>query len=67
MEHPVARPVEARPIVIEVSGEPLGVVVPSGRQYRFIAVKLPVFGIDGRMFDSIEEARRAASHAVTAA
>lgn len=67
MQHPVDKPLAARPIVIEVHGEPLGIVVPSGRQYRFVAVKLPVFGIDGMMFDTIEDARRAAGSAVTAA
>ena len=31
-----------KPIVIEVAGEPLGVVVPHADGYRFLAVKLPV-------------------------
>ena len=66
MEHPVERPIEARPTVIEVHGEPLGVVVPTGERFRFVAVKLPVFGIDGMLFDSVEDARRAADAAVTA-
>jgi hypothetical protein len=66
MEHPVARPVETRPTVIEVRGEPLGVVVPSGERFRFVAVKLPVFGIDGMIFDTVEEARKAAGEALRA-
>ena len=62
MQHtPVDRPVAAKPIVIEVAGEPLGVVVPNGGTFRFLAVRLPVFSIDGRVFESIDAARRAAS------
>jgi len=67
MEHPVSRPVEDRPTVIEVRGEPLGVVVPKGDRYRFVAVKLPGFSIDGMTFDTIEAARRAAEEAARAA
>lgn len=68
MQHtPAGRLVDQRPIVIEVEGEPLGVVVPSGESFRFLAVKLPVFAIDGEMFDSIEAARQAASAAAAAA
>ena len=67
MEHPVERPIAARPTVIEVHGEPLGVVIPSGERFRFLAVKLPVFAIDGVLYDSVEDARRAANAAVTAA
>jgi hypothetical protein len=63
MQHPVERPIEAKPIVIEVSGEPLGVVIPAGDGYRFLAVKLPVFAIDGKVFASIEAARLAAGAA----
>lgn len=54
----------SKPIVIEVSGQPLGVVVPSGNAFRFLAVKFPVFAIDGQTFDTIEDARRAASRTV---
>jgi len=67
MQHPVERPVGARPIVIEVAGEPIGVVVPAGESFRFMAVKLPVFAIDGNIYASIEEARTAASAAMKAA
>jgi hypothetical protein len=63
MQHPVERPPAARPIVIEVFGEPLGVAIPTGEKYRFVAVKLPVFAIDGVEFDSLEDARAAASAA----
>jgi hypothetical protein len=53
-----------KPIVIEVSGEPLGVVIPSGQGFRFMAVRFPVFSIDGQIFSSVAEARLAASFAV---
>lgn len=67
MQHPVERPPAQRPIVIEVGGEPLGVVVPAEGGFRFMAVKLPVFAIDGQVFGSIEEARAAACQVSTAA
>lgn len=51
----------SKPIVIEVSGQPLGVVVPNGDAFRFLAVKFPVFAIDGQTFASVEAARQAAS------
>lgn len=49
-----------KPIVIEVSGEPLGVVVPENDGYKFLAVKFPVFGIDGHRFETVEAAQLAA-------
>jgi hypothetical protein len=67
MQHPVERPLAARPTVIEVAGEPLGIVIRSGTGFRFVAVKLPVFGIDGQIFDTIEAARSAATAAIAAA
>lgn len=53
-----------RPIVIEVAGEPLGVVVPNADGYRFLAVKLPAFVIDGQQFETVEKAHFAVSQAV---
>jgi hypothetical protein len=53
-----------KPIVIEVSGEPLGVVIPSSEGFRFMAVRYPVFSIDGQIFSSVAEARIAAGSAV---
>lgn len=53
-----------RPIVIEVAGEPLGVVVPHAEGYRFLAVKLPAFAIDGQHFATVEKAHFAVSEAV---
>ena len=64
MQHtPSGRPQDQRPIVIEVEGEPLGVVVPAGEGFRFLAVKLPVFDIDGQVFETIEAATAAADEA----
>lgn len=61
MQHtPVDRPVAARPITIDVAGEPVGVVVPSADGFKFLAVKFPVFAIDGEIFASVDAARRAA-------
>jgi hypothetical protein len=58
MQHQsILRPPATRPIAIEIDGEPLGVVVPSGDGYRFLAVRLAAFGLDGRVFHSVEEAR----------
>jgi hypothetical protein len=53
-----------RPIVIEVGGEPLGVVVPNEGGFRFLAVKLPAFAIDGQQFETVERAHFAVSQAV---
>ena len=53
-----------KPIVIEVSGEPQGVVVADAEGYRFLAVKLPAFAIDGQRFPSIEMAHLAVRQAV---
>jgi hypothetical protein len=64
MQHtPSGRPQDQRPIVIEVEGEPLGVVVPAAEGFRFLAVRLPVFAIDGRTFATIEAATAAATDA----
>ncbi len=65
MQHSHAdRPVAARPVLIDVDGEPLGVVVRDGERFRFLAVKLPVFAIDGNVFDTVAEAQAAAQAAV---
>jgi hypothetical protein len=61
MQHSVARPAPPKPIAIDVAGEPLGVVIPSADGFRFMAVRLPVFPLDGKVFSSVEEARNAAA------
>ena len=58
MQHQsISRPPATKPIAIEIDGEPLGVVVPSDVGFRFLAVRFAAFPLDGRVFDSVEEAR----------
>jgi hypothetical protein len=63
-EENLNRAEKLRPIVIEVAGEPQGVVVPDADGYRFVAVKLPAFAMDGQRFPNIETAHLAVSRAV---
>ena len=63
-ENNLNRAERLRPIVIEVAGEPQGVVVPAEGGYKFVAVKLPAFAMDGQHFPSIETAHLAVSRAV---
>jgi hypothetical protein len=61
MQHSfVEKPNGNKPITIEVDGEPLGVVIPQREGFRFLAVRFNAFGIDGRTFATIEDARAAA-------
>ena len=53
------KPNSAKPIAIDIDGEPKGVVVASDEGFRFLAVKLDAFGVDGQVFDSIEAAEAA--------
>lgn len=64
MQHTIAQQPLQKPIAIDVAGEPLGVVIPSEEGYRFLAVRLPVFSIDGLVFETVEAAREAAAGAV---
>jgi hypothetical protein len=65
MQHQtISRPTGQRPVTIEVDGEPLGVVVPSDAGYRFLAVRLAAFVLDGQEFGSIAEARASITAAV---
>jgi hypothetical protein len=64
MQHSVAQPPLQKPIAIDVEGEPLGVVIPSSEGFRFMAVRLPVFSLDGVVFETVEAARRAAAGAI---
>ncbi|MBD8066167.1 hypothetical protein IC608_11880 [Devosia sp. PTR5] len=63
-ENNLNRATRVRPTVIEVAGEPQGVVVPEAGGYKFVAVKLPAFPIDGQYFANIELAHLAVSQAV---
>ena len=65
MQHQTfSRPPSSRPVTIEVDGEPLGVVVPSDEGYRFLAVRLSAFALDGQTFETIDTARIALGEAV---
>lgn len=46
--------------LIEVDGEAVAIVVPEADRYRFVAVKLKVWSLDDRLFQTPEDARRAA-------
>jgi hypothetical protein len=60
MQHTVVQSVPAnRPVAIDVDGEPQGVVVPSPEGYRFLAVRLAAFAIDGQTFESVDAAKTA--------
>jgi hypothetical protein len=61
---PVPRSPSVKPVAIEIDGEPLGVVVPHDDGYRFLAVRLRAFALDGRTYESIEAARTAIGEAV---
>ena len=67
MQHIFAQQPLQKPIAIDVAGEPQGVVLPSAEGFRFIAVRLPVFPLDGMMFATVEAARLAAADVVDAA
>ena len=65
MQHQTfSRPHSLKQIAIEVDGEPLGVVVPADEGYRFLAVRLTAFAVDGKIFTSVEAARDAVSAVV---
>jgi hypothetical protein len=65
MQHIVAQPPLLKPIAIDVAGEPFGVVIPSAEGFRFLAVRLPVFPLDGVVFPTVEAAQRAAAGVVS--
>ena len=64
MQHIFAQTAQHKPIAIDVAGEPQGVVIPEAAGFRFMAVRLPVFPLDGKIFATIEEAQRAAASVV---
>lgn len=52
----IERPRGPKPVTVDVNGEPKGVVVAQDRGFRFVAVKLDAFALDGQVFASVEEA-----------
>jgi hypothetical protein len=67
MQHFPAQPPLQKPVSIEVDGEPLGVVLPVAEGFRFLAVRLPVFPLEGQIFATIEAAQIAAAETISAA
>jgi hypothetical protein len=65
--HAPLRPRSSRPVTIEVEGDPVGVVVAHADGYRFLAVRLQAFGMDGKTFPSIEAARLALGQEIAGA
>jgi hypothetical protein len=53
------KPSSAKPIAVDIDGEPKGVLIASGDGFRFLAVRLDAFGVDGQLFDSVEAAEAA--------
>lgn len=53
------KPHSARPIAVDIDGEPKGVLIASGEGFRFLAVKLDAFGVDGQLFPTVEAAEAA--------
>lgn len=58
MQH-FEKPKSARPIAIDIDGEPKGVLVSLDPGFRFVAVKLDAFGVDGQVFETVEAAEAA--------
>ncbi|MBI4923236.1 MAG: hypothetical protein HY834_15955 [Devosia nanyangense] len=64
MQHQSLRPPSLKPVAIEVDGEPLGVVVRADDGYRFLAVRLSAFALDGHIFETVEAAQIAIGDAI---
>ncbi len=58
------KPHSAKPIAVDIDGEPKGVLVAHDTGFRFLAVKLDAFGVDGQVFASIEAAEAAVRDAL---
>ena len=58
------KPHSAKPIAVDIDGEPKGVLVALDDGFRFLAVKLDAFGVDGQVFASIEAAEAAVRDAL---
>ena len=58
------KPHSAKPIAVDIDGEPKGVLVAHDSGFRFLAVRLDAFGVDGQVFASIEAAEAAVRSAL---
>nr|WP_272212994.1 hypothetical protein [Marinicella sp. W31]MDC2878931.1 hypothetical protein [Marinicella sp. W31] len=45
--------------MVEFGGQPVGIVVPENGRLRFVAVKFHVHALDGGVYNTMEELRRA--------
>ncbi len=53
------KPHSLKPIALDIDGEPKGVLVAHADGYRFLAVKLDAFEVDGQVFETVEAAEAA--------
>jgi len=51
----------SEPFIVEVWGEPAGIVLPEGDAFRFHATSRPFFALDGATFSKPGHARLAAA------
>lgn len=58
------KPHSAKPIAVDIDGEPKGVLVAHEDGFRFLAVKLDAFSVDGQVFTSVEAAEIAVRDAL---
>jgi hypothetical protein len=58
------KPHSAKPIAVDIDGEPKGVLVAHDAGFRFLAVRLDAFGVDGQVFATIEAAEAAVRDAL---
>ena len=49
----------AKPIAVDIDGEPKGVLVTLDQGFRFLAVKLDAFAVDGQVFETVAAAEAA--------
>lgn len=62
----IEKPQGAKPIAIDVDGEPKGVVVLDSHGFRFLAVKFDAFAVDGQVFETVQQAEEAVRTVVRA-
>ena len=58
------KPHSLKPIAVDIDGEPKGVLIAHEDGFRFLAVKLDAFSVDGHIFDTIEAAEAAVRDAL---
>lgn len=58
------KPHSAKPVAVDIDGQPKGVLVAHEDGFRFLAVKLDAFSVDGQIFASIAAAEAAVRDAL---